>query len=65
LVGLSKNVWIADGHYDLKNLARSVKMHETSKVHIHNFMGLDFEKKNKSTIANALNEGSFEQNYLQ
>ncbi|CAI6369486.1 unnamed protein product [Macrosiphum euphorbiae] len=34
-------------------------MHETSKDHIHNFMGLIRLEKNKSTIiADALNEGA-------
>uniref|UniRef100_A0A2S2QDR4 Uncharacterized protein n=1 Tax=Sipha flava TaxID=143950 RepID=A0A2S2QDR4_9HEMI len=31
-------------------------MHETSKDHIHNFMGLVCLKKNKSTIADTLSE---------
>jgi len=58
LLGKGKNVWITDGYYDLKNLARSVKMHEASKDHIHNFMGLVRLEKNKSTIADALSEGA-------
>jgi len=58
LIGKIKNVWVTDGYYDLKNLARSVKMHEASKDHIHNFMGLVRIEKNKSTIADALNEGA-------
>ncbi|XP_008182866.1 uncharacterized protein LOC103309370 [Acyrthosiphon pisum] len=33
-------------------------MHETSKDHIHNYMGLVRLEKNKSTIADALNEGA-------
>lgn len=32
LIGKIKNVWITDGYYDLKNLARSVKMHEAFKI---------------------------------
>lgn len=37
LLGKVKNVWINDGYFDLKNLSRSVKMHEASKDHINNF----------------------------
>lgn len=58
LLGKVKNVWINDGYFDLKNLSRSVKMHEASKAHINNFMGLIRLEKNKSSIVDALNEGA-------
>lgn len=58
LLGKIKNVWLNDGYFDLKNLSRSVKMHEASKDHINNFMGLVRLEKNKNTIVDALNEGA-------
>ena len=58
LLSKVKNVWISDGFFDLKNLSRSVKMHEGSKDHIHTFIGLVRLEKNKSTIVDALNEGA-------
>lgn len=58
ILGRVKNVWISDGYFDLKNLSRSVKMHEASKDHTHNFIRLVRLEKNKSTIVDALSEGS-------
>lgn len=58
LIGNVKNVWVKDGYYDLKNLSRSIKLHEMSTNHINNFMGVVRLEKNKSTIVDALHEGA-------
>lgn len=49
-----KNVWNSTGYFDLKNFSRSTKLHNDSKEHIKNFMGLKRIERNTSTIADAL-----------
>ncbi|KAL4141564.1 hypothetical protein QTP88_004185 [Uroleucon formosanum] len=56
LLGKMKSVWNTVGYYDLKNLSRGIQIHQTSKEHIHNHLGLENLEKNCFTILNVVNE---------
>lgn len=56
LLGNVKNVWNTTGYFDLKNISRSTKLHNDSKEHIKNLMGLKRIERNASTIVDALQE---------
>lgn len=59
LLGKANNSWCSkDGFKDLKNFSRSTKMHEASKEHIKNFMGVVRFEQNKATIQDALRENA-------
>jgi len=65
LLGQSKSVWNTVGYYDLKNLPRSIKMHESAKEHIHNHLGLKYLEKNSCSIVDVSSEHGnlFKKNY--
>jgi len=58
LLGQSKSVWSTVGYCDFKNLSRSVKFHESSKEHIHSYLGIKRLENNSVTIIDAVNEHS-------
>ncbi|CAI6376250.1 unnamed protein product [Macrosiphum euphorbiae] len=60
-----KSVWNNVGYYDLKNLSRGIQVHQTSKEHIHNDLGLKNLEKNSFTILDVVNEHGnlFKKNY--
>lgn len=64
LLGSFKNVWTSTGYSDLKNISRSTKIHNDSKEHIKNFMGLKRIERNASTIVDALQEHARENKIL-
>ncbi|XP_025420925.1 zinc finger MYM-type protein 1-like [Sipha flava] len=65
LLGKMKSVWNTVGYYDLKNLSRGIQIHQTSKEHIHNHLGLKNLEKNYFTILDYVNEHGnlFKKNY--
>ncbi|KAL4141558.1 hypothetical protein QTP88_004182 [Uroleucon formosanum] len=65
LLGKMKPVWNTVGYYDLKNLSRGIQIHQTSKEHIHNHLGLENLEKNCFTILDVVNEHGnlFKKNY--
>ncbi|XP_025198313.1 zinc finger MYM-type protein 1-like, partial [Melanaphis sacchari] len=65
LLGKMKSVWNTVGYYDLKNLSRSIQIHQTSKEHIHNHLGLKNLEKDCFTILDVVNEHGnlFKKNY--
>lgn len=58
LLGKTKTVWIYDGYVDFKNFSRSARMHDASKDHIQNSLGLVRLSQNMSTIEDALIENA-------
>lgn len=58
LLGRIKNVWTSEGYVDFKNFSRSVKMHDASKDHMQNSLGLVRLSQNVSTIKDALVENA-------
>ncbi|KAL4112692.1 hypothetical protein QTP88_016434 [Uroleucon formosanum] len=56
LLGKMKSVWNTVGYYDLKNLSRGIQIHQTSKEHIHNHLGLKNLEKNYFSILDVVNE---------
>lgn len=56
ILGKTKSVWSTEGYCDFKNLPRSVKRHELSKDHIHNYLNLTKLEKNSVTIVDAISE---------
>jgi hypothetical protein len=56
LMGKIQSVWNTIGYYDLKNLSRSIQIHQSSKEHIHNHLGLKKLEKKSSTIVDIINE---------
>lgn len=65
LLGKMKSVWNTAGYYDLKNLSRGIQIHQSSKEHIHNHLGLKNLEKNCFTILDVVNEHGnlFKKNY--
>ncbi|KAL4082421.1 hypothetical protein QTP88_021317 [Uroleucon formosanum] len=65
LLGKMKSVWNTVGYYDLKNLSRGIQIHQTSKEHIHNHLGLKNLEKNYFSILDVVNEHGnlFKKNY--
>ncbi|KAL4083864.1 hypothetical protein QTP88_029180 [Uroleucon formosanum] len=65
LLGKMKSVWNTVGYYDLKNLSRDIQIHQTSKEHIHNHLGLKNLEKNYFSILDVVNEHGnlFKKNY--
>ncbi|KAL4154561.1 hypothetical protein QTP88_000418 [Uroleucon formosanum] len=65
LLGKIKSVWNTVGYYDLKNLSRGIQIHQTSKEHIHNHLGLKNLEKNYFSILDVVNEHGnlFKKNY--
>ncbi|KAL4107233.1 hypothetical protein QTP88_017616 [Uroleucon formosanum] len=65
LLGKMKSVWNTVEYYDLKNLSRGIQIHQTSKEHIHNHLGLKNLEKNCFTILDVVNEhvNLFKKNY--
>ncbi|KAL4085456.1 hypothetical protein QTP88_027314 [Uroleucon formosanum] len=65
LLGKIKSVWNTVGYYDLKKLSRGIQIHQTSKEHIHNHLGLKNLEKNCFTILYVVNEHGnlFKKNY--
>ncbi|KAL4143387.1 hypothetical protein QTP88_005724 [Uroleucon formosanum] len=67
LLGKMKSVWNTVGYYDLKNLSRGIQIHQTSKEHIHNHLGLKNLEKNYFSILDVVNEHGnlFKKNFNQ
>ncbi|XP_050060818.1 zinc finger MYM-type protein 1-like [Aphis gossypii] len=65
LIGQVKSVWNTIGYCDLKNLSRSIQIHQTSKEHIHNHLELKNLEKNSFTKKDIVNEHGnlFKKNY--
>ncbi|KAL4131214.1 hypothetical protein QTP88_008555 [Uroleucon formosanum] len=65
LLGKMKSVWNTVGYYNLKNLSRGIQIHQTSKEHIHNHLGLKNLEKNYFSILDVVNEHGnlFKKNY--
>lgn len=59
LLSMTKSVWTTTGYGDLKNLSRSIKLHEFAKEHIHCMLGLKHLENNRVTIADALTEHGY------
>ncbi|XP_060845584.1 zinc finger MYM-type protein 1-like [Rhopalosiphum padi] len=65
LLGKIQSVWNTIGYCDLKKLSRSIQIHQSSKEHIHNHLGLKHLEKNSFTIVDIVNEHGnlFKKNY--
>ncbi|XP_050064957.1 zinc finger MYM-type protein 1-like [Aphis gossypii] len=59
LLSMTKSVWTTTGYADLKNLSRSVKLHESAREHIHCMVGLKHLENNRVTIVDALTEHGY------
>lgn len=69
LISQTKSVWNTVGYCDLKNLSRALKIHESSREHIHNYLGLKNIEKNCFTVVDVINghgnliDNFFKKNY--
>jgi len=69
LMSQTKSIWNTVGYCDLKNLARAIKTHESSREHIHNYLDLKNLEKKYFTVVDVLNghgnliDNFFKKNY--
>jgi len=54
LMSQTKSIWNTVGYCDFKNLSRSMKIHESSKEHIHNYLGLKNLENNCLTVVDVI-----------